>query len=103
LSYDLLLLVVGPGVLAALWLIARTRFGVPSPPPRIVRSRARWASTSGCCSRQYSHSAPCCRLAGALQLPRAGQSHGLAIIAEAFVVTVVGGLGSIPGAFSRHS
>ena len=37
-------------------------------------------------------------LAGALQLPREPANLGmdLAIIAEAFVVTVVGGLGSIP-------
>ena len=40
-------------------------------------------------------------LAGALQLPREPANLGmdLAIIADAFVVTVVGGLGSIPGAF----
>ena len=40
-------------------------------------------------------------LAGALQLPREPANLGmdLSIIAEAFVVTVVGGLGSIPGAF----
>ena len=40
-------------------------------------------------------------LAGALQLPREPANLGmdLAVIADAFVVTVVGGLGSIPGAF----
>src|SRR5204862_3122864 len=40
-------------------------------------------------------------LAGALQLPResANLAMDLSVIAEAFVVTVVGGLGSIPGAF----
>jgi branched-chain amino acid transport system permease protein len=40
-------------------------------------------------------------LAGALQLPREPASLGmdLSIIADAFVVTVIGGLGSIPGAF----
>jgi branched-chain amino acid transport system permease protein len=40
-------------------------------------------------------------LAGALQLPREPATLGmdLATIADAFVVTVVGGLGSIPGAF----
>ncbi|MEP6888282.1 MAG: iron chelate uptake ABC transporter family permease subunit, partial [Nitrospirales bacterium] len=40
-------------------------------------------------------------LAGALQLPREPANLGmdLAIIADAFVVTVVGGLRSIPGAF----
>jgi branched-chain amino acid transport system permease protein len=40
-------------------------------------------------------------LAGALALPREPANLGmdLAIIADAFVVTVIGGLGSIPGAF----
>jgi branched-chain amino acid transport system permease protein len=40
-------------------------------------------------------------LGGALQLPResANLAMDLSVIAEAFVVTVVGGLGSIPGAF----
>ena len=40
-------------------------------------------------------------LAGALRLPREPANLGmdLSVIAEAFVVTVVGGLGSIPGAF----
>ncbi len=40
-------------------------------------------------------------LGGALQLPRDAVSHGmdLAIIADAFVVVVVGGLGSVAGAF----
>ena len=40
-------------------------------------------------------------LAGALQLPRepANLNMDLAVVAEAFVITVVGGLGSIPGAF----
>ena len=40
-------------------------------------------------------------LGGALQIPRNAASHGmdLAIIVEAFVVVVIGGLGSVPGAF----
>ena len=40
-------------------------------------------------------------LGGALQIPRAPANAGmdLSIIAECFVVTVVGGMGSIPGAF----
>jgi branched-chain amino acid transport system permease protein len=40
-------------------------------------------------------------LGGALQIPRVAAHTGmdLSIIAEAFVVTVVGGMGSVPGAF----
>jgi branched-chain amino acid transport system permease protein len=40
-------------------------------------------------------------LGGALQIPRVSAHAGmdLSIIAEAFVVTVVGGMGSVPGAF----
>ena len=40
-------------------------------------------------------------LGGALQIPRVSANAGmdLSIIAEAFVVTVVGGMGSVPGAF----
>ncbi len=40
-------------------------------------------------------------LAGALQLPRepANLNMDLAVIADVFVVTIVGGLGSVPGAF----
>src|SRR5207253_205614 len=62
------------------------------------------ASCSSCRTRRWPHGVPrtcSARLAGALQLPREPASLGmdLAIIADAFVVTVVGGLGSIPGAF----
>ena len=74
--------------------------------PRIACSRARWASTSARCSPRSSRSARLLAgLAGALQLPREPANLGmdLAIIAEAFVVTVVGGLGSIPGAFRRRA
>ena len=103
-SYDLLLLVVGPGVLAGLWwLIARTRFGV------LLRAAAEnrvLASALGVNERLlftaiFALGALLAGLAGALQLPREPANLGmdLAIIAEAFVVTVVGGLGSIPGAF----
>ena len=40
-------------------------------------------------------------LGGALQIPRSPANTGmdLSIIAECFVVTVVGGMGSVPGAF----
>jgi branched-chain amino acid transport system permease protein len=102
--YDVFLLVVGPCVLLALWwLIARTRFGV------LVRAASEnrvMAAALGVDERTlfttvFALGAGLAGLAGALQLPREPANLGmdLATIADAFVVTVVGGLGSIPGAF----
>ena len=98
-------MVVGPGVLLALWwLIARTRFGV------LVRAASEnrvMAAALGINERAAVHRA-CSRSARAspgsparCNLPREPATLGmdLASIADAFVVTVVGGLGSIPGAF----
>ena len=104
-EYDLFLIVVGPLVLAALtWLV--TPHAVRRADPRRLGEsrdggRARHASrrcSTPPCSRS-GRSSPA--LAGALQLPREPANLGmdLAVVAEAFVVTVVGGLGSIPGAF----
>ena len=103
-AYDVFLLVVGPGVLLALWwLIARTRFGV------LVRAASEnrvMAAALGVDERTlfttvFALGAGLAGLAGALQLPREPATLGmdLATITDAFVVTVVGGLGSIPGAF----
>ena len=86
------------------WLLARTRFGV------LVRAATenRVMTAALGIDQACAVHAPCSRsarslagLAGALQLPREPANLGmdLSIIAEAFVVTVVGGLGSIPGAF----
>ena len=103
-TYDLFLLVVGPLVLLALWwLLERTRFGVLV---RAATENRTLASALGINERAlfttvFALGAFLAGLAGALQLPREPANLGmdLAIIAEAFVVTVVGGLGSIPGAF----
>jgi branched-chain amino acid transport system permease protein len=103
-SYDLFLLAVGPLVLLALWwLTERTRFGVLA---RAATENRMLASALGVDERTlfttvFALGAFLAGLAGALQLPREPANLGmdLAIIAEAFVVTVVGGLGSIPGAF----
>jgi branched-chain amino acid transport system permease protein len=103
-TYDLFLMFVGPGVLLSLWwLIARTRFGV------LVRAASEnrvMAAALGVNERLlftavFALGAGLAGLAGALQLPREPATLGmdLATIADAFVVTVVGGLGSIPGAF----
>ena len=103
-AYDLFLLVVGPLVLVALWLLLRrTRFGMLI---RAATENRELASALGINERLlftavFALGALLAGLAGALQLPREPANLGmdLAIIAEAFVVTVVGGLGSIPGAF----
>ncbi len=103
-QYDLLLVVVGPIVLVALtWLVTRTRFGV------LIRAAAEnrglvaalGINQAALYTAVFALGAFLAGLAGALQLPREPANLGmdLAVIAEAFVVTVVGGLGSIPGAF----
>ncbi|MCC7326356.1 MAG: ABC transporter permease [Burkholderiales bacterium] len=103
-QYDLFLIVVGPLVLVALtWLVTRTRFGV------LIRAASENRTLTAALgidqvklfTAVFALGALLAGLAGALQLPREPANLGmdLAIIADAFVVTVVGGLGSIPGAF----
>ncbi len=103
-EYDLFLIVVGPLVLAALtWLVTRTRFGVLI---RAASENRALASALGIhqallYTAVFALGAFLAGFAGGLQLPRepANLNMDLAVVAEAFVVTVVGGLGSIPGAF----
>ncbi len=103
-SYDLLLIAVGPLVLGALWLLLkRTRWGM------LVRAATQdremvgalgvnqaWLFTS-----VFALGALLAGLGGALQLPREPASLNLDLltIGDAFVVVVVGGMGSIPGAY----
>ena len=103
-TYDLLLIVVGPAVLGALWLLlTRTRWGT------LVRAATQdremvgalgvnqaWLFTS-----VFALGAMLAGLGGALQLPREPASLNLDLltIGDAFVVVVVGGMGSIPGAY----
>lgn len=103
-SYDLFLIIVGPLVLAILWwILKRTRFGV------LIRAASQDREMVGALGvhQQWLFTAVFalgCALAGwagALQLPRepANLNLDMVSIGEAFVVVVVGGLGSIPGAF----
>ncbi len=103
-TYNLLLLAIGPLVLLFLWwLVNRTHFGV------VVRAATENRVLVGALgidegrlfTAVFALGAFLAGLAGALQLPLepANLAIDLAVIAEAFVVTVVGGLGSIPGAF----
>ncbi|MFM7012953.1 MAG: ABC transporter permease, partial [Betaproteobacteria bacterium] len=103
-SYDLFLIVVGPILLGLLWLLlTRTRWGT------LVRAATQdremvaalgvnqaWLFTA-----VFALGALLAGLGGALQLPRepASLEMDLHTIGAAFVVVVVGGMGSIPGAY----
>lgn len=103
-AYDLVLIAAGPLVLLALWLLFhRTRWGIlvraATADPEMTAALGvdqRWLFTSvfflGSCLAG---------LGGALQLPKGGADllMDLNIIAGAFVVVVIGGMGSIMGAF----
>jgi branched-chain amino acid transport system permease protein len=103
-TYDLFLIVIGPLVLAVLWwCLQHTRFGV------LVRAATQdraMLSALGVNPRHlftavFALGCALAGLGGALQLPREPAHLGLdmATIGDAFVVVVVGGMGSIPGAF----
>ncbi len=103
-EYDLALIALAPAVLAALWmLLNRTRWGI------LVRAATedremvaalgvnqKWLFTT-----VFFLGAFLAGLGGAVQLPRepANLMMDLNMIAEAFVVVVIGGMGSIGGAF----
>jgi len=103
-QYDLLLIVLGPLVLAALHLLlTRTRWGTLVRAATQDREMAgalgvnqRWLFTA-----VFALGALLAGSGGALQIPRepANLLLALSIISDAFVVVVVGGLGSISGAF----
>lgn len=103
-EYDLFLIVIGPLVLTALTLlVTRTRFGmlIRAASENRVIAAALGVNQALLFTAVFTLGAALAGLAGALQLPREPANLGmdLAVVAEAFVVTVVGGLGSIPGAF----
>ena len=103
-TYDLFLIAAGPVVLGVLWLLlTKTRWGT------LVRAATQdremvsalgvnqaWLFTA-----VFALGAVLAGLGGALQLPRepANLEMDLNIIGAAFVVVVVGGMGSIPGAY----
>jgi len=103
-QYDLFLICVGPAVLALLWaLLSRTRWGMllrAAAENRVMLAalgiNQAWLFTSA-----FALGAFLAGLGGALAAPRvpATLSLDMETIASAFVVVVVGGLGSIPGAF----
>jgi len=103
-EYDLVLIAVGPIVLGALWLLLnRTRWGT------LVRAATQDREMVGALGVNqkwlftgvFALGAFLAGFGGALQIPRepAQLFLDLTAISDAFVVVVVGGLGSIPGAF----
>jgi branched-chain amino acid transport system permease protein len=103
-AYELFLIGMGPLVLALLWLLMhRTRFGL------LVRAATQDREMVGALGVNQALlftgtlflGATLAGLGGALQTPKlaANPNMDVAVIAEAFVVTVVGGMGSVPGAF----
>jgi branched-chain amino acid transport system permease protein len=103
-QYELFLIVVGPVVLGLLWLLFnRTRWGT------LVRAATQDREMVGALgvnqrilfTTVFMFGAFLAGLGGALQLPREAVTlhMDLAMITEVFVVVVIGGLGSITGAY----
>ena len=103
-QWDLFEIALGPVVLALLWLLlTRTRWGT------LVRAAtqdrdmvaALGIDQGRLFTSVFALGALLAGLGGALQLPRQAVNHGmdLQVIVEAFAVVVIGGLGSVPGAF----
>ncbi|MGE4368156.1 MAG: ABC transporter permease [Burkholderiaceae bacterium] len=103
-EYDFFLILVGPLLLAVLWLLlTRTRWGT------LIRAATQDREMLGALGVNqvwlftgvFALGAFLAGLGGAIQLPRQPANLGLdlGIIGDAFVVVVVGGMGSIPGAY----
>ena len=103
-AYDFFLIAMGPTVLGLLWLLLhRTRWGL------LLRAAAQdreMTAALGIDQRLLftgvvALGTALAGLGGALQLPREAANLGmdLNVIVEAFVVVVIGGMGSLTGAF----
>ena len=103
-QYDLALIAITPFILLALWyLIARTRVGI------LVRAATQDREMVGALGVNQAWlftgvfflGSALAGLGGALQLPKGGADllMDFNILAAVFVVVVIGGMGSMPGAF----
>ena len=103
-QYDLVLIFLGPLILLLLWILfRRTRWGT------LVRAATQDREMAGALGVNQAWlftgvfflGSILAGLGGALQIPRAAVNleMDLSIIAEAFVVVVIGGMGSVQGAF----
>ena len=103
-TYDLLLLALGPLFLGLVWLLlTRTEWGTRVRAATEDRDMAAALGVNQALlfTGVFALGSFLAGLGGALALPRepANLAMDLSIIADVFVVTVVGGLGSIPGAY----
>jgi branched-chain amino acid transport system permease protein len=103
-SYNLVLIAIGPAIFALLWLLlTKTRWGV------MVRAATHDREMLGALGVNqawlftgvFALGCMLAGLGGAVQLPRepASLTRDLSTIGDAFVIVVVGGMGSIPGAY----
>ncbi|HEU4351204.1 MAG TPA: ABC transporter permease [Burkholderiales bacterium] len=103
-QYDLFLIALGPAVFVLLHLLlTRTRFGI------LIRAATEDREMAGALgvnqrllfTSVFALGAGLAGLGGAWAIPRepANLEIDLAVVSDAFVVVVLGGLGSIPGAF----
>lgn len=103
-AYDLALIALGPLVLVLLrWWLKKTRWGLLVRAATQDRSMvaALGVNQAWLFTGVFALGVFLAALGGAVQLPREAVHHGmgLQIIVSVFVVVVVGGLGSIGGAF----
>ena len=103
-TYDLFLIAVGPVILVGMYvLLAKTRFG------RLIRAATQDREMVGALgvnqallfTAVFACGSALAGLGGALQLARepANLAMDLVVLGDAFVVVVVGGMGSITGAY----
>lgn len=103
-EYDLLLIVMGPAILLAVWVLLRfTRFGLyvrAATHDREMLS-ALGVNQAWLFTAVFALGCFLAALAAGLELPRepASLTIDLNLIGDVFAVVVIGGMGSIPGAF----
>jgi len=102
--YDLVLIAAGPVVLGLLWLLLhKTRFGILVRAATADREMvaALGVNQGRLFTAVFFLGSLLAGLGGALQLPKGGADlmMDFSVLAGAFVVVVVGGMGSIGGAF----
>ncbi len=103
-TYDLAMIAIGPLVLGLLWLlVTRTRWGTLIRAATLDREMlgALGVDQRSLFTSVFALGSALAGLGGALALPSASAHLGidLSVVTDAFVVVVVGGLGSLGGAY----
>lgn len=103
-EYDLLLIVLGPAILIAVWAVLRfTRFGLYVRAATHDREMlgALGVNQAWLFTAVFALGSFLAALAAGFELPRepASLAIDLNLIGDVFAVVVIGGMGSIPGAF----